>query len=509
MLLTVLQEQRRRKELSPASAFIPNGKQEEFISMVGSLEKFVSLFCAANGVGKSAIGAVLLTNIIFGAQSKWFKEEAFEWTDKKSKVHTREAISLPAFNAEWPHVKYARIISDPNTIKSKIIPELEKWFPVNEVKAFPEANYESNKEGKNYISKIHTNTGWTIDIMSTEQAAKEFESTDVGLVWIDEPMPKDKFIATLARGRLGMQLIWTYTPLTFSAWIKEWMDKHCDGEYADYIEAEMEDNCEVHGKRGILKHINIQRIVDGMPEDEKLARAFGKFGHLIGRVHKDFNRKIHVVKPFPINEKEFTTYFALDPHSRTPDHVMYISVDRSGRKYITGEVISEGRTKLLYERIKSFEASMHYRIQARLIDPSAYNDDQHKLEASVGKQLYDLGLTDMIKGSKDLMAGIKRTNDALHYEKNEGMMVRPPELFVFDSCTVAIKQLEEYVWQDYKGTAKDEKKLNARPRDKDDHQCENLHRLLLHEPTFVPYYANSEASYNNYKEEVESLDPYR
>lgn len=773
------------------------------------------MVCAANGVGKTCVGANILTNVVYGAQNEYF--------------------DLPLFQ-KFPYIKRGRIISDPTTIKAKIIPELEKWFPINEAKKMPDANFEFGKEGKNYVCKITTNTGWEIDLMSTEQDAKEFESADLGFIWIDEPMPKDKFMATLARARLGAIVVWTFTPLFYAAWIKEWMDEHADGEYADYVEAEMEDNCFgentevltsngwkdldkceegqivatydintqtieyqpitstikkpytgemiefglgllatpshrmvvlkengvrslrqvsnsilaiqsagelkrgvrmfgaakrkfqmtygrfehrnispgdwceflgwylsegcasgvsggnpkknqvyisqnrgakkerirkllermgldvherkgdlwftdkeihdhllplgnkyekyipryifnyppdnllrlwesavlgdgdgknryittssrladdlqelllntgrlstvrtwhtanrgsiikskvdqfcvnvcinnnyypnafnrvqydgtvscvsvpngtiivrdkkekyplitgnclIHGVRGILEHVNIQRMVDAFPEDEKQARAFGKFGHLIGKVHRDFRRKIHVIKPFSVDERKYTTYMALDPHARTPDHILYLSVDKFGRKYVTGEIVSEGLVKMLYERIKAFESAMHYRIETRLIDPSAYNDDQHKTERSIGQQLYDLGLTTFIKGSKDLMAGIKRTNDALHYELKEGTLIKQPELYVFDTCTVAIKQLENYVWQEWKGSSKDDKKLNAHPKDKDDHQCENLHRLLLHEPSFVPYEAMSANRYQDYQNEIKELDPYR
>lgn len=464
------------------------------------------MFCAANGVGKSCTGANIVTNICFGPQNPWFRSQAFEWVDNEGVRRLRQARSMPLFE-KFPYIKRGRIISDPTTIKSKIIPELEKWFPVNEATKMPEAHFEMGKEGKNYVCKIRTNTGWEIDLMSTEQDAKEFESADLGFVWIDEPMPKDKFMATLARGRLGMAVFWTFTPLTFSAWIKEWMDEHADGEYADYVEAEMEDNCKIHGVRGILEHVNIQRIVDGMPEDELEARAFGKFGHLIGRVHKDFRRKVHVIKPFPINPKEFTTYKALDPHARTPDHVLYMSVNSIGQRYITGEVISSGNTKELYARMKAFEEAMGFRIQDRIIDPSAYNDDQHKEEKSLGSMLFDLGES-YVKGSKDLMAGIKCTNDALSYQMNNGNMVRKPQIYFFDTCPVMIKQIEQYVWQEWKGASKDTKQLNARPRDKDDHQCENLHRLLLHDCRYIPYQIAQKQSGNNYEEEVRELDPY-
>jgi hypothetical protein len=487
--LQLLAEKKRREQNNPARDYVPNGKAEEFIKLVGSDSKFVNMFVAANGVGKSCALVNILTNIVFGMQNKYFDYPLFK---------------------NWPYLKRGRIISDPTTIKAKLIPELEKWFPVNEVKNFPEANYEMGKEGKNYICKIKTSSGWEIDVMSTEQAAKEFESADIGFTLIDEPIPKDIFMATLARGRMGMIVIWGFTPLFFAAWIKDWMDEHTASGDADYVEADVEANCKIHGVRGILEHANIKRMADSFPEDEREARIFGKFGHLIGRVHKKFNRKIHVIKPFPIDEKRFATHKALDPHPNTADHALYVSVDKNGTKYVTGEIISVGGARTLYDRMRAFEASMHYRMEGKLIDPSAYNDDQHREQKSVGSQLFDLGES-YTKGSKDLMAGIKRTNDALDYQLVNGKMIMPPELYIFDTCTVMIKQLDEYVWQEYKGAMKDDKKASSRPRDKDDHQPENLHRILLSEPTWTPMQLNQNYTVHGRTEaEVEdSLDPYR
>ncbi len=464
-----MREKQRRKENNKAQTFVPNGKAEEFIKLVGSDEKFVNMFIGANGTSKTSTGANMVTNIVFGVQNEWFEHPLFQ---------------------EFPYIKKGRIISDPTTIKEKIIPELEKWFPANESKKIPQANFETAKEGKNYVCKIRTKTGWTIDIMSTEQDAKEFESVDLGFVWIDEPMPKDRFLATIARGRMGMIMFWTFTPLSYSAWIKNWMDEHIETGEADYVEAEMEDNCQLHGVRGFFKHKHIKRIADSYPEDEKEARVFGKFGHLIGRVHKGFSRKIHVIKPFPLNERDFTVYQALDPHPRTADHTLYMAVRKNGQCYITGEIIHEGvdekAVKRMGERMKAYESSMNMRIETRIIDPSAYNDDQHQKEKSVGAQFFDKGFN-FIKGSKDLMGCIKKTDEALSFQKKKGLMVIHPEIYIFDTCPVTIKQLEEYVWSEWKGTSKDEKQPNARPKDINDHQVENLHRLIIYPTPFVPY----------------------
>lgn len=321
---------------------------------------------------------------------------------------------------------------------------------------------------------------------SNEQDVKSFESVDLGFLWCDEPLPKDRFLASLARGRLGMIVFWTYTPLFYAGWIKDWIDEHIQEKIVDYIEAEAEDNCLIHGVRGFFEHKAIKRMADSFPEDEREARIFGKFGHLLGRVHKRFNRKIHVVKPFPINEKDWTTYKALDPHPRVQDHVMYLSVNNRGTKIVTAELLSDGLVKTLYSRMIELETKMHFRIEDRIIDPSAFNESHHTKEASVGSQLFLLGER-WIKGSKNLMAGVKRVEDAFDYEMKGGKFIKEPELFIFDTCPTTIKQLEEYVWSEYKGASADSKEKSGRPQDKNDHQPENLHRLMLHEPKHIPW----------------------
>lgn len=482
----MLQEKERRAASNQARHYIPNGKAEEFIKLVGEGKNFISMFIAANGVGKTAAGVNIIANICYGIQNDFFNYPLFK---------------------NFPYLKRGRIISDPTTLKEKIIPELKKWFPGSDAERLPEANFETAKEGKNYEAKFVTNTGWQIDLMSNEQDAKEFESVDLGFAWFDEPAPEAIFKATVSRGRMGMIMIWTMTPLSYSAWIKDQLIDMANDKGVGWVEAEIEDNCIDHGERGILEHENILKMIAAYDEDELESRAFGKFGHLVGRVHKAFSRKIHVIKSFPVDMRKFSVYHALDPHPREPDHAMWLAVNKYGTKYIVNELVTKGLISDLSIRIQDIEQVGNYRIERRIIDPSAYNDDQHNEKPSVGSRLSDLGLN-YIKGSKDLQAGIKRTNDALDYETKGTLFVREPELFVFDTCPIAIKQLEEYTWQEHKGKSKDEKQAKGKPRDKNDHQCENLHRLLLTEPEFVPYQPQGSGMPFNQMGWEQSLDPY-
>ena len=175
---SLLEEHKKRQTENLCKKYVPNVKCEEFIRNVGKDETFVNLFTAANGVGKTATLCNIVANICFGPQNEYFNYELFK---------------------KFPYLKKGRIISDPTTIKEKIVPELKKWFPSNRYKV----HYDTKKEGKNYESKWVTDTGFEFDLMSNEQDAKEFESVDLGWLMFDEPSKKDIYIASIARMRRG------------------------------------------------------------------------------------------------------------------------------------------------------------------------------------------------------------------------------------------------------------------------------------------------------------------
>ncbi len=448
-LLEIQTELETRKKENSAKDYIPNGRCEEFINLVGSNNCFVNLFIAANGVGKSATGVNIITNICFGPQNDYFKKPLFD---------------------KFPYLKRGRIISDPTTIKEKIIPELKKWFPSNRYKI----HYETEKQGKFWESKWTTETGFSFDIMSNEQDAKEFESADLGWVWFDEPSRRDIYYATIARTRTGAIIFWTMTPLDYSAWIEEELYNKRDGINIEYIEADVEDNCGEHGVRGILEHKNIERMIAQYPEDEKEARIHGKFGHLLGKVIKCFNRKIHVIRPFEMPTDKYCVYMALDTHPQVDDHAVWMAVDNKRQLYLIAEYIGKGIASQLVSEFKRIEGGM--RVEGRLIDPSAFNKDERSREESFAEKL---GVFEFYfePGSKDLVNGIRRMQDAFSYEMVGNEFIKKPEVFIFDTCPVAIKQLESWVWIKNKNT--DTKQDRGVPIDRNDHQPENIRRLLL------------------------------
>lgn len=442
----------------------PNGKCEEFIKAVGDGQNFIVLFSAANGVGKTAAGANVVANLIWGKDGK---NKYFEY---------------PLYK-HFPFPMKGRIISDPKNVEANLIPTLKEWMP--------EGRYTCKKGGKSYDSIWETDNGWEFDVMSYEQDPKEFESSTLGWAWFDEPPPESVFKATVARMRKGGIIFITETPL-YAAWLYDHVIANPDQSVLKgqrtYIEADVEAACKEHGIRGHLEHDHIQRIIGEYSEEEKQARIYGKFQHLVGMRFKQFNRNIHVIKPFDISKQNFSVYEALDPHPRNNDMVNWIAVDDKGRKIVVNElwVKCQGGTEELAERIKN--KADNYRIEKRVIDQSAFIEDQHT-QQSLAKNLAGLGLS-YEPASKNRDASDRRIEDALTYTKvkvgDHEEFLKFPELYIFDTCVHTIWEMEHYSWDEWKGRTAENRDAKEKTKDKDDHSIENVGRVLFMEPEFYP-----------------------
>ena len=451
-----------RRRNNPQRYYVPNAKIEEFIRMVGEDKTFISLLSAANGIGKTWGGANIVSHICFGnSGNKYFDH--------------------PLFN-NFPYPKRGRIVSDPTTIQQTLIPALKKWLP-------PE-RYTTSKAGKNYEYVWETDTGFKFDLMTYEQSTSEFEAETLGFAWFDEPPPLAIFKATVARMRMGGVIFITATPLMGSAWMYDhiliYKPGAGDEKQRDYVEADVECACIEHGVRGHLTHKNIEKMIAEYDEEDKQARIHGKFHHLIGLVFKKFNRKIHVIKPFHISDRDYVVVEALDTHPRNPDAVLWLATNRKGTKFIVDDLYEKLITSELATRIK--RKASQFRVISRICDPSAFDEDQRQEDPekqTMAAKLYEYGL-EYNPGPKRRTQADRRIKDALDYRMVGKEMLMAPELYVFDINARMIFELEHYQWDEWRGRAGERKDPKETPMDKDDHQIENLGRSLVMEPRFSP-----------------------
>lgn len=469
----VLEEKARRLTEETYRYYEPSGKGEEFIDEFASGENFIVLYSAANGVGKTATCANILAHLFWNTgENDYFNGKLFK---------------------DFPYMKRGRIVSTPTNVTKNIIPELKSWFP--------KGRYKTRKDGKLFESQWSTDTDWNFDIMTYEQDITEFEGITLGWAWFDEPPPQAIFKAMVSRMRRGGVIIIGATPLAGSAYL---YDAFATGEYdveitsseggtvmkykrkVAYIEADIESACREHGVRGHLRHGDIEQMIAEYSEDEKQARIYGKFQHLVGLIFKRFNRKVHVIPPFTINFRDYTVYEFLDPHPRTPDAVMWVAVDRKGTKYVIDELfVKVDGIEDIASRIKA--KASQYRIVKRMADPWIFVPNQHLDDGkTLAMKLADQGLV-YIEATKERAMSDRRITDALNYVEINGYMQKAPEVYIFETCQRTIYEFEHYRWQEYTGKSADLHDPKPKPVDKDDHMIENLGRALYNEPVFVPY----------------------
>lgn len=274
------------------------------------------------------------------------------------------------------------------------------------------------------------------------------------------------------------------------------------------ITADVEDNCQTHGIRGILKHSDIERMLAEYSEDELEPRAHGRFQHLSGLVFKKFDRKIHVIEPFVISERDYLVWHALDTHPRNPDAGLWVAVDKNGTKFAVDELYITARTRTLAARVR--KKNEQYRMEEMLLEPAAFTEDQHRddqeNQSLAAELINDYGL-DYQKATKTRARADRRIKDALDYEKRGREIIVAPEFYTFDTNTRLIYELEHYQWDEWKGRTAENKNPKEKPKDKDDHQIENLGRILVREPQWRPM-PRSFASANIGQRTQKDLDPF-
>lgn len=453
------EEKLHRIKNEPHRYYVPIGKFETFINNAFSGWYICSFLGAANGIGKSLGMVNLLANLIWPVGNKWFQQDLL---------------------SNWPFPKKIRIVSDPTVVRGSIIPMMKQFFPKGRYDA---KKYTTTKDGKSYESHWETDTGWTIQIMTYEQEPAEFEGVTLGLVWCDEPLPESLYTANLSRLRMGGLMIITATPLD-----QPWMydkfvtNKDREAQKLYYLNAEVEDACKQHGVRGFLDHHVIEMLINQYPEDEREARAKGRFTHLSGLVFKMYETGTHLLRPFAINKRDYVVVEALDTHPRVAEHVTWMAIDRQQQKYIIDELALQGTIDELAFEIKKRESM--YRIIDRIAEPALFNQDKRSEDGrSYAEKLSAVGIT-YRKASKNRQFAVKRTQDALSFVKRGDQYVKPPELSVFNTCTGHHHEFTHWQWENYRGRALYEKNPKPKPVDKDDHFMENVGRLLLEEYQF-------------------------
>lgn len=331
------------------------------------------------------------------------------------------------------------------------------------------------------ITEIHLSNGSSIYFKSYEQDVKLFESENYDWYALDEPPPREHYVA-ISRGATdtGAPVWMALTPLS-QAWIH---DELCSRSDVFKIHYDMKDNIGFG-----LSEEAVAEFEKDLTEDEKEMRLHGRFFHLQGLVYKEFDRAHHLLKrpdrKWPRDSWRY--WMHVDPHVRKRHKAVWIAIRPDDTYLVIGELQTPPNTNLIShfaEMIKSYERSV-LGIPAddieRLIDPLSTEPGVTETGLSIKQEFERYGLYFQL-GSKKRDTAMHFMHELLRCRPEEGVF---PRFYVLDDLPQTIYEFEHYQYEEWRGRdVQDRKDPNPKPRKKHDDFIEGIHRIVL--ATYVP-----------------------
>lgn len=393
-------------------------------------------------------------------------------------------FSAPIFQ-KFPHPKKIWIVSNPGELGSTgaIQSSIDELWPKNK--------FSTSKNGRQYNSVFRSDTGWEVELKSTEQNITEFRGANVGIVALNEPVPEDVYRECLARTRKGGIIPGAMTSLDDEPWIVDGiLDKH-DGKDYRILYGGVEENCKDHTPGGTLSHDQIERILSKYPEDEQAARRTGKPLSLSGRVFKQFDRGVHVLKHEVRPTPGSAVYQAVDPAGGKPFAVIWAFADAGGNLTVFDEwpnftffgAKDPGFDIQKYADMFRLK-EVGFTVQARIMDRH-FGNTHHKPGArTLREEFEEVGFDFMNSYSvgeddAEIKTGIIKVGSYLAHNKDlKSDSVNHPRIMIAPNCTNTIESLSKWSW-DTKSL------LGSRTRAKDNHFkdfCDCMRYLVMSNP---------------------------
>ena len=442
-------ELKARKKQRGMDFYIPN-----LIQHKAHLSKAkVIILVKGNRMGGTTWGAIELAFHVTKKYPSWYPQER----RFKGPIKIRIATD-----------KYSKI-------NDVIMPKLESFFPKDEI-------VKTRRSPQGYITKLYTKDGTFIEFLTMEQDPMAFEGQDLDLFWGDEPVERNRYVAT-QRGlidRSGFTIL-TFTPL-IEPWMKEDLVDNADGKNIEVFYGSTRDNMYDIEGNSILKEEDIERFEQTLTEDERLTRIEGKFFHLKGVVYKEFNDQ-HLLSESPTYDNH-PVYCVLDPHDRQPHHLIWAMVNKINDVFIIHESRYHGTIKNLSAHIKATEKFYNWNMCKRIIDPNfGKSPSKAGSKITIIRELASFG-TPFYAANDNVDVGRQRVRELLHFNRNLPIDInnRPKLYFVRDRVPITIRSVRNLQYEENRvGIDRDPKES---VKQKDTHGADTIRYLCIDNPKY-------------------------
>ena len=450
--------------------FEPHDKQLLFFEQFDRKRRAVF---AGNRFGKTTLGVI--EDICWMIGYRPFFPEGHELRYAGIPEHSVKILVLAL---DWDIIKEL-FTNDGSSTDSK--GKFFEWCPPNLI-----AKTERNSQGA--ICVIHTKSQtkgrirrssiYFDTVKSFKQDGLSHESKDWDVIHADEPIPVELWKAT-SRGLIDRNgsSWWLLTPLSEPWMFNEMIDNVGHPQYWS-IQASMDDNPTLSEE---AKDLYLRQLDPIELECRKRGVPLA-FGNL---VISTYDESIHLwpeKKGPPIGWESWTkppysyySAYAIDTHPQTPTAVLFVTISPEGDVFFFHELwiggIAKDRMEIIANEIKA--VTRHLRVGYELLEPAAWQPNP-ETGRSFADTFYDNGLS-VVPASKNRSHAIQETrilfaSDPRFTEYPEASKANRRKIWVMPHLRVTRKELRSWYFD-----------KENKPRDKDDHMCENIGRLTVHD----------------------------
>lgn len=443
----------------------PHPKQDEFHRAGGFMRRYVR---TGNRFGKSHMGVSEDIAWALG-ERPWYEE------DDPARIEgiPQKSNSILVLAQDWDQVHKIFTCYERGQSQGKFF----SLLPKDSIAEKP----KKSKSGVVSEIKVYSKHGGistiTFDTVKSFQAnPMGQESADWDAIHVDEPIPKEMWIAN-SRGLIdrGGKAWFTCTPLS-QGWINDMFVPR---------RRFREDPTKpiVNGNKWMItgstydnphnKAEDIKEFESTLTEGQRQCRMQGIPLSMEGIVYKQFKHEEHVFSKPPFGweamdrpPSDYTVRVAIDPHPETPHAVLFAATSPSGQVFFFNEIFEHCIADRLCDRIA--DVLVGYEPLVYLMDPAGFIENP--TDGSSMANVFDERGMYVEKAPKDLVRGIMETQMILDKRILTPAGARVPKLMFSSHLEETLFEFDHYEWNP--------KKPN-KPIDKDDHMMENLYRMVI------------------------------
>lgn len=389
-------------------------QREAAIRFANTGEAF--LCTGGNRAGKTQFGAQLAIAIAAGRDQWWVKEWMRLNNLPEDLIQRKPQTVWYAALSYGDALEYGR-------------PKLEQYAP----QGTKYTRWRAQDRGSMKLPN-----GGRIVSLSVDAGREKFQGASVKFVWMDEEPTVDVFDECMLRtvDTQGKILI-TATPLKGLSFLYDFFVDQQPQGFDRYAISGLDNP--------FISSNKLRRAVAHLSEASQNARLFGMFTSQSGLVYPEFDRAVHVVKPFEIPE-HWDRDLCIDFGVRNPFAALWIAHDQDeDALYVYREYYKTEKTTLENGRMILALGAKDPDLRWVVADP----------ESKDGRLLLarELGIhTKPAPKHIGVMETINQVKDRLKLDANGR-----PALYVFSSCKELIKEFRKYKWSKTKGKDRPEK----------------------------------------------------